>query len=102
MPDEDDELVEVTFRLSQSDGVHIATVVGDFNEWSASATPMHDDGTGFVATVRLPVGRSYRYRFLVDGERWENDWHADAYVPNNFGGHDCVVRVLPPDEITPD
>jgi len=33
------------------------------------------------------------FRYLVDGERWENDWAADAYVPNPFGGEDSVVEV---------
>jgi hypothetical protein len=28
----------------------------------------------------------------VDGERWENDWAADAYAPNAFGTEDSVAR----------
>ena len=31
------------------------------------------------------------YRYLVDGERWENDWAADTYAPNDYGGDDSVV-----------
>jgi hypothetical protein len=30
---------------------------------------------------------------LVDGERWENDWEADEYVPNEFSGEDSSVTV---------
>ena len=37
-------------------------LVGDFNDWSEAATPMNRSGDGFVATVRLPVGVSYRFR----------------------------------------
>jgi len=29
---------------------------------------------------------------LIDDERWENDWAADDYVPNGFGGDNSVVR----------
>jgi hypothetical protein len=29
---------------------------------------------------------------LLDGERWENDWAADGYAPNNFGTEDSVVK----------
>ena len=72
----------------ESQQVHL---VGDFNDWSHTATPMTRSGSHFVAAVRLPTGRTYRYKFLVDGERWENDWHADAYVPNDFGGDDSLL-----------
>jgi hypothetical protein len=46
---------------------------------------------GFEATTRLPYGKAYRFRYLIDGHRWENDWAADAYVANEYGGDDSVV-----------
>jgi hypothetical protein len=46
---------------------------------------------GFSLTADLEAGRTYRFRYLLDGERWDNDWAADAYVPNSFGGDDSVV-----------
>ena len=36
----------------------------------------------------------YRYRYLLDGTRWENAWDADDYVPNPYGGDDSVVVVI--------
>jgi hypothetical protein len=39
----------------------------------------------------LDAGRAYRFRYLLDDQRWENDWAADAYLPNSFGGDDSVV-----------
>jgi hypothetical protein len=42
-------------------------------------------------TVDLDAGRAYRFRYLLDGQRWDNDWAADAYVRNDFGGDDSVV-----------
>ena len=30
---------------------------------------------------------------VVDGQRWENDWNADKYVPNSHGSDDTVVVV---------
>jgi len=42
-------------------------------------------------TVVLEPGRHYRFRYLLDGARWENDWVADAYVANEYGGDDSVV-----------
>lgn len=86
----------VTFELpamacSESESVFLC---GDFNEWSTTATPLarRKDGR-FSATLNLPSGRSYRYRFLVDQQRWENDWAADAYMPNPFGTDDSVLHL---------
>lgn len=39
---------------------------------------------GFEASVRLDTGREYHYRYLFDGSRWENDWHADKYAQSPF------------------
>jgi hypothetical protein len=43
--------------------------------------------------VALEPGRSYRYRYLIDGEYWENAWKADGYVPNPYGSDDSVIVV---------
>lgn len=47
---------------------------------------MARDEEGFSVRIALPPGRTYRFRYLLDDGRWENDWAADAYVPNEFGG----------------
>ena len=75
-------------------GAKGAHVSGDFNDWSPSATPMkrRKDGT-LTATVTLAAGRRYRFRYLLDDGRWENDWAADGYAPNDFGGDDSVIDV---------
>lgn len=86
-PDE----AEVTFWIPASCGASTAVVVGEFNGWSHSATPMTRSTDGFVVTLRLPRGRTYRFRYLLDGERWENDWAADAYVANEHGGDDSQL-----------
>ena len=85
------ERVVATFRLPDVHGAESAHVVGDFNEWSRTAHPMARTGDGFQAQIALDPGRTYRFRYLLDGERWENDWNADAYVPNEFGGDDSVI-----------
>ena len=83
---------KVTFELPQAAGADVAQLCGDFNDWSPTATPMTRlKGGSFRATVILDPGRSYRFRYLLDGWRWENDWDADAYVPNDYGGDDSLV-----------
>ncbi len=84
----------VTFRLPAEVKAQKAMLVGDFNGWDTQATPMRVLKNGdFSVTLSLEAGQAYRFRYLLDGERWENDWAADAYAPNEFGGDDSVVQV---------
>ncbi len=82
----------VDFRM-QADHLDARSVhlVGEFNDWSSTATPMMRCESQFVVSLQLETGRTYRYKYLVDGQRWENDWNADAYVSNEFGGDDSVL-----------
>ena len=83
---------DVVFRTAADQGGERVAVVGEFNDWSISTHPMVRRGDHFELVVSLAPGR-YRFRYLVDGHRWENDWQADAYEPNAFGGEDSVVVV---------
>ena len=84
----------VTFELPAEINARSAAVCGDFNDWDATAHPMKRQKSGtFTLSVSLKPGQHYRFRYLLDGERWENDWAADAYVPNIFGSTDSVVVV---------
>ena len=88
------ELCRVTFRLPADVQAKTAAICGEFNNWSTQELSMKRlrDGS-FSATVSLPVGRSYRFRFLLDGERWENAWEADGYAPNEHGTEDSIIEV---------
>jgi len=88
---QNDGIVVATFRVPAACGATTAAVVGEFNDWSLTATPMAPDGDSLTARVPLATGRAYRFRYFLDGQRWENDWAADAYVPNEFGGEDSVI-----------
>lgn len=68
-------------------------LVGEFNNWNASSTPMTEqkDGT-FTVTLDLQTGKEYQFRYLIDGTNWENDKHADKYVPTIYG--DCENSVV--------
>jgi 1,4-alpha-glucan branching enzyme len=92
----------VTFTLDPGVGAQTAAVCGDWNDWSAATDIMRRDAEGgFSVTVDLDAGRTYRFRYLLDGERWDNDWAADAYVPNSFGGDDSVVDLTALAETVP-
>ena len=49
-----------------------------------------DDGS-FAVTLELEPGRCYSYRYWVNDDRWENDWSADAYVANEYGGENSMI-----------
>jgi 1,4-alpha-glucan branching enzyme len=69
-------------------------LVGDFNGWDKAANPMKRQKNGtFAASLSLECGREYQFRYLLDGDRWENDWQADKYLRNEFGGENSVVIV---------
>jgi len=87
-----DGSVLVTFELPAAAAAAAVSVCGDFNDWSPTTHRLtRTDGGSFQATLELPAGRRWRFRYLLDGQRWENDWAADDYLPNVHGGDDSVV-----------
>jgi len=90
------DTVDVLFTLPADVQAERVVLCGEFNQWSPDGIPLEraEDGT-WRAIVALAPGRSYRYRYLLDGERWENAREADDYVPNPYGTVDSVIRVVP-------
>lgn len=76
-------------RFERATAVQLA---GDFNNWSAEATPMRADMSGrWVTALPLRPGR-YRYRLVVDGN-WVTDPHNTYVESNQFGELNNVVEV---------
>ena len=96
------QLCEVTFALPkaelpediEAESVHL---VGEFNYWNQTATPMKL-GKGqrtFRTTLELAPAQRYQFRYLVNGEYWCNDQQADSYVANDWGQANSVVATPP-------
>jgi 1,4-alpha-glucan branching enzyme len=87
------DICKVTFTLPKEIEAQSVALVGEFNNWDKKATPMKrlKDGS-YSITLSLAAGKEYRFRYLLDGTLWENDWDADGYVPNGFDGEDSVVN----------
>lgn len=85
--------VLVTFELPGSTWAERINLVGEFNDWDTQATPLAHDRSNadWETTIELEVGRRYRFRYLVDGKEWLNDWYADDYAENSYGSDDSVV-----------
>ncbi len=87
----DAELVKVTFKLPADDHQSPVSVVGDFNDWDPTATPLRRRSPSRSATVTLRAGQRYAFRYLDGQGQWFNDDGADAFAANTFGGHDGVI-----------
>lgn len=88
---------KVTFRFPRIafPGAKSVCIVGDFNDWNIYANPMKRLKTGdFTIILELEPGREYQFRYLIDGDTWENDWNADKYVKSPYGDSDNSVIVL--------
>jgi len=85
--------VLVTFELPSAIWAEKVTLVGDFNDWNRASHPLRQsrDDSVWRITLELPRGREYQFRYLVNDTDWHNDWQADKYVPNPFGGDNSVV-----------
>jgi 1,4-alpha-glucan branching enzyme len=85
--------VKVTFVLPKEavENAETVALLGDFNNWQNGLTLVKQKDGSFQTAVELEKGRSYEYRFLINGEKWENDWAAEAYVPTPFGTFNSVV-----------
>ena len=90
-------ICKVTFAIPESDGngaqrVH---VVGEFNGWSTSATPMKRSRMGvFTASVDLKQGQEYQFRYLFDDQRWDNEAEADKFAETPYGDARNSVLVI--------
>lgn len=83
--------VTATFSVPRDGHVEPVAVVGDFNDWDATANLLAPSGDTCSASVVMGTGRRYAFRYLAGDGRWFNDHSADCYQPNEFGGSDSVV-----------
>ena len=89
-------LCKVTFILPGEAALKAkqVAIVGDFNNWNKTTTSLSKLENGdFSVTLELEAGKEYRFRYLIDNHRWENDWCADKYLAGPYGVEDSVVCV---------
>jgi 1,4-alpha-glucan branching enzyme len=71
-------------------------LVGDFNNWNPYSTPMAKNGSGlWEATVDIPPGSRYLYRFVVDGS-FRTDPLNRNFVKDRFDNAFSQIE-LPPE-----
>ena len=84
------EEADVTFEFSRDD-VTSVSLFAEFNEWQPILMKFNKKEKAFRTKVRLPKNTSFQFRYLLNDAEWENDYKADQYLPNVFGGEDSVV-----------
>lgn len=88
-----DSVQVVQFVLVAPDAQTV-TLVGDFNDWQADATPMRAASSGRVWSVQVPLSTGrHRYAFVVDDNRWVPDPSAPRASGDDFGTPSSVVTV---------
>ncbi len=87
--------VTFSFPATASEGKKSVKLLGDFNNWdSAKAHELKLGKNEYSSTIELNPG-TYEFRYLIDNMIWENDFHADNYVPSPFAGINNSVLHLP-------
>ena len=85
--------VRFSYDAPSATSVHLA---GEFNSWDPASLPMTDeDGDGVWEIVtELQTGRSYEYKFVVDGGvSWREDPLNPNTVDDNHGGVNTVLSI---------
>jgi 1,4-alpha-glucan branching enzyme len=84
---------KVTFKVP-AEAEQLA-VVGDFNNWDASANPLKKLKTGgFSGTINVESGKSYEFKYVADTTNYFNDEQADSYQFNEYAGSENGILNL--------
>ena len=90
----DKKKCKVTFTLPAevAPNANSVRVVGDFNNWNWSkGIKLQKKKNQFQGAAELKAGQRHEFRYLIDNQRWENDWQADEYTPTPFGCDNSVL-----------
>jgi len=83
----------VAFAVAPGPDAERVSLVGDFNGWDPSATPMRRGADGrWTASVPLALG-SYTYAFVVNDTTWIADPNAPRAPRSEFGSAGSVLVV---------
>lgn len=80
----------VHFELALPSQASRVAIVGDFNGWDETATPMVREGAEWSVRVPLPPGR-HVYAYVIDGTRWLVDPLAPQVPDAGYGPANAVI-----------
>jgi len=84
----------VTFEYFDPSATTV-TVAGTFNQWNPEARPLKPDTGGlWKVTLRLGSG-TYQYKFVINGQRWEEDPLNLERIANEHGTYNSIRNIDP-------
>jgi 1,4-alpha-glucan branching enzyme len=90
--------VIVTFEIPGTVWAERINLVGDFNDWDRDNLPFRlNRRDNWHVELELEEGVEYCFRYLIDGDYWGYDWHADRHRSNPDGSCDSVIVASIPD-----
>lgn len=93
--------IKVTFKVSKqaAQGADKIFLLCEHNGWDPLELSAQKSGDFKIDVEFDPANEQtdfqYRYQlFMADGQtKYDNDWEADAYVPNIFGEDNSLVKI---------
>ncbi|MBN1998726.1 hypothetical protein JW935_14300 [candidate division KSB1 bacterium] len=83
----------VQFYYKNTENVTEVAVAGDFNGWSAEKDKLHQGPDG-IWRLKLPMRKGrYRYKFVLNKNKWIADPNADLYELDPYGGKNSVIHI---------
>lgn len=86
-------ICKVTFTMPAEVAEKEVALAGEFNDWDATPLKLDPKKSEWTTEVKLKPENEYKFKYLIDGKVWENDFKADAYIPNEFGTEDSLVSI---------
>ena len=76
------------------DAAREISLCGDFNDWLTNKNRLEKQSSGFWQTeIEMPPPGKYRYKFVIDGNRWTEDASHALKEADGFGGFNSVIFV---------
>ncbi|MBI1760970.1 MAG: S8 family serine peptidase [Acidobacteria bacterium] len=76
------------------DEARSVALAGDFNDWNWARQRCARDGDGIWRTeLPLLVAGRYRYKFVIDGVRWQDDPGNGMKEPDEYGGFNSILHI---------
>lgn len=82
----------VKFSLKDHPNAKTVALAGTFNNWSTQSTPMTRKGANWSVSINLAPG-TYRYKFVVDKDRWTVD-PENSQTEDDGNGHINSVLIV--------
>jgi serine protease AprX len=77
-----------------NDDARKVSVAGDFNDWERERATFSREMDGiWRARIDVPPPGRYRYKFIVNDERWLDDPHNGFKESDGFGGFNSILHI---------